>query len=146
MDLDPKQHAMYPVWTSDTIRYADLDPNDHVNNGAMNEYFEDGRVRLRQSHFGHLGKGTLSGFVLARYTVEYYRSLSFPGEVYIGSVVSRVGRTSYTLTQGVFVDEICYAGAEVITVMLDTDTGKPKPFDEPLRAVLERIGPITKNA
>lgn len=139
MNLNTKDRNRYRVWTSDTIRYSDLDPNNHVNNGAMNEYFEDGRVRLRQTHFSHLGQDTLSGFVIARCSVEYYLPLHFPGIVEIGSVVSRIGRTSYTLIQAVFVKDRCYAVAEVITVLIDPETTKPVPIKTELRTTLEEI-------
>ena len=65
-DIDLTDRASYRVWTRDTIRYSDLDPNDHVNNGAINAYFEDGRVRFRKQHLSHLGAGILAGFVLVK--------------------------------------------------------------------------------
>ena len=39
--VDLTDRSVYAEWTSDTIRYRDLDPNAHINNGAINEFFED---------------------------------------------------------------------------------------------------------
>ena len=141
MSIDPKDPDTYPVWTRDVIRYSDLDPNDHVNNGAINEYFEDGRVRFRQDYLSSAAFDVLSGFVLARFIVEYHRPLFFPGDVDIGTAITRVGRTSYTLIQGLFRERECIASAEVISVLIDPDTHKPTPIPDPLRASMEAVAP-----
>jgi len=36
----------YPYRLSDNVRFADLDPNGHVNNAVYATYFETGRVTL----------------------------------------------------------------------------------------------------
>ena len=141
MNIDPKDPATYPVWTKDSIRYRDLDPNEHVNNGAINEYFEDGRVRFRQDYLTSAAYDVLSGFVLARFTVEYYSPIFFPGEVDIGTAITRVGRTSYTLIQGLFHDGQCVASAEVVSVLIDPHTGKPTPIPDRLRTLMEEVAP-----
>ncbi len=135
-DVDLSARASYRVWTRDTIRYSDLDPNDHVNNGAINAYFEDGRVRFRNQHLAHLGAGVLSGFVLVKYTIEYRAMLHFPGEVDVGTTVIRIGGSSYTLGQGVFRDDECIATAEVVTVRLDAATGRASRLDEAFKQAL----------
>lgn len=141
MNIDPKDPATYPVWTTDTIRYRDLDPNEHVNNGAINEYFEDGRVRFRQDYLSAAAYDILSGFALVRFTVEYHRPIFFPGEVEIGTAITRIGRTSYTLVQGLFRDGQCVASAEVISVLIDTKTGTPVPIPDKLRSLMEQVAP-----
>ena len=141
MSIDPKNPKTYPVWTADSIRYCDLDPNEHVNNGAINEFFEDGRVRFRKEYLTSAAFDVLSGFVLARFVVEYHQPLFFPGEVDIGTAITCLGRTSYTLIQGLFRDTQCVASAEVISVLIDTDTGKPTPIPDQLRALMEAAAP-----
>lgn len=131
--------SAYAVWTTDTIRYVDLDPNGHVNNGAINAFFEDGRVRLREEHLALPGETVLSGFVVAKLTIEYLAALHFPGEVRIGTVVVAVGNSSYTLGQGLFRDGRCVATAEVVTVHVDPRSGRSAPlpdaYKEQLRAL-----------
>ena len=34
--LNLKDPSIYSSWTKSTVRYSDLDPNGHVNNGAIN--------------------------------------------------------------------------------------------------------------
>ena len=38
-DADLTNRATYRIWIQDVVRYGDLDPNEHVNNGAINAYF-----------------------------------------------------------------------------------------------------------
>ena len=143
MSPNPKDPGTYPIWTTDSIRYRDLDPNEHVNHGAMNEFFEDGRVRFRQEHFRSVEPDILAGFVLARHTIEYHKPLFFPGDVDIGTAIIRVGRTSYTLLQGLFHNGECIATAEVISVFVDSKSGAPTPISDDLRALMERAAPPT---
>ena len=135
--FDGKRRAVYVDWTRDVIRYADLDPNGHVNNGAINQFFEDGRVHFRNARMGTLGASILTGFAIRRFAAEYNAVLNYPGEVEIGTVVIRIGGTSYTLGQGVFSGDTCIATAEVVTVFFDPSTGRPRPLTEELRAVLQ---------
>ena len=129
---------IYSSWTNSTIRYSDLDPNGHVNNGAINAFFEDGRVCFRNEHMLQLGDDILTGFVLVKFSVNYLAPLFFPGSVDIGTVVTRVGRSSYNLGQGIFDGEICVATAEVVTVFIDSNTKKSQELTQDLRAILER--------
>jgi acyl-CoA thioester hydrolase len=135
-EVDLKDRDTFRVWTRDTIRFSDLDPNSHVNNGAINTYFEDGRVRFRDEHLSHLGSGMVSGFGIVKYTIEYHAMLHFPGEVEIGTTIVRIGSSSYTLGQAVFRDASCIATAHVITVRLSEETGRSMPLDESFKQAL----------
>ena len=134
---DLKSRDAYVSWTSATIRYRDLDPNSHVNNGAINEFFEDGRVQFRHEQMITLGDDILAGFALVKFSVEYFKTLHYPGSVDIGTVVTKIGRTSYVLGQGIFSGDECIAVDEVITVCLDAETQKSQPINDELRAILE---------
>jgi acyl-CoA thioester hydrolase len=135
--FDGKNRAVYADWGNVTIRYSDLDPNGHVNNGAINQFFEDGRVHFRNARMGTLGSAILTGFAIARFTAEYHSALNYPGEVEVGTVVTRIGRSSFTLGQGVFSAGKCIATAEVITVFFDPQSGKSRPLTDELRSVLD---------
>ncbi len=132
-----KDPRAYRTWTTDTIRYCDLDPNGHVNNGAINAFFEDGRVRFRSERLAELADEILTGFVLVKYTVEYHAMLRFPGTVEIGTAVLKIGNSSYTLAQGLFHHGACVATAEAITVRVDPHTERAIPLGEHLRRCLQ---------
>ena len=138
-DIDLTERDSYATWITDVIRYNDLDPNGHVNNVAVCTFFEDGRVMFRDKHFKHQVGNVLTGFVLARYLIEYRRPLAFPGSVEVGTTIIRIGRSSYTFGQAVFRGEECAATAEAVQVRVDPGTGRSVPLDPEFRAVLEAV-------
>ena len=141
--IDLKKRNVYASWTQSTIRYSDLDPNGHVNNGAINAFFEDGRVCFRNEHMLRLGEDILTGFALVKFSVDYLAPLFFPGSVDIGTVVIRIGKSSFNLGQGIFDGEKCVAIAEVVTVFFDFKNNKAKKLTKELRKIL-RGAAITK--
>ena len=128
----------FASWTEVSIRYSDLDPNGHVNNGAINQYFEDGRVKFREDLMGGLGREILTGFAIAHFEVSYYSALNYPGSVEVGTVVTRIGETSFGLGQAIFVGSREIAGAHVVSVYFDPATGTKKHLPEELRSVLKK--------
>ena len=136
-ELDLTDRNVYATWTQDIVRYRDLDPNGHVNNGAINQYFEDGRVHLRDDRMVGLAENLLRGFAIKQFTATYHGALSYPATVDIGSVVTRIGNSSFVLGQGVFDSERCIATADVISVFFDAETGSSKPLPDPVRQALE---------
>mgnify|MGYP002641253596 CR=1 FL=1 len=133
--IDLTARDVFAEWARATIRYADLDPNNHVNNGAINQFFEDGRVQFRTARMAPLGEATLAGFALVRYSATYRAALHYPGEVEIGTVVTRLGGSSYDLGQGVFQGDKCIATAEVTTVHIVD--GRSARLPDTVRAILE---------
>ena len=139
MDSNTRKRSFYKDWIANNIRYSDLDPNGHVNNGAINAFFEDGRVKFRNNHMHDSNNDILTGFVLAKFCVEYVRPIVYPGSVDVGTSVMRVGNSSYTLVQGIFSDQDCMAVAEVVTVYLSTKTKKTQRIDNNLRTTLQLL-------
>ncbi|HSS63749.1 MAG TPA: thioesterase family protein [Gammaproteobacteria bacterium] len=137
--MDLKNKKCFAAWITDVIRYNDLDPNGHVNNVAVCTFFEDGRVMFRNRHFKNQVANVLTGFVLARYVIEYHRPLAFPGSVDIGTTIIRIGRSSYTFGQAVFRGEQCAATAEAVQVRVDPNTGRSVPLSDEFKAMLETV-------
>ncbi len=119
----------YPYRLSDNVRYADLDPNHHVNNATYSTYFETGRVSLiRDPKFGLMPAGL--SWVLAHLAIDFKAEVHWPGTVDFGLAVSRMGRTSVTYEQVVFYKGECAASAVSITVLVDERTRKPTPLTD----------------
>ena len=135
--LDLTDRAIYEVWVTDTVRYSDLDPNNHVNNGAINQFFEDGRVGFRLQRLIEAAGNTLTGFAVVKYAATYISPAHYPGTVEIGTIVTRVGNSSYGLGQAIFQDGKCVATAEIVTVHFDPATSRPIPLPDPIRSALE---------
>ena len=117
----------FPYRLSDNVRYADLDPNQHVNNAVYATYFETGRVTLMKDHsFGLMPEGL--AWMLVRLDIHFRAELRWPGTIEMGLGVSKFGRTSVTFDQVVFSEGKCVASAQSVTVLIDEATRKPTPL------------------
>ena len=138
--VDLADRATYKTWTKGVIRYSDLDPNGHVNNGAVNTFFEDGRVHFRRANFAAVGEAdVLAGYVIVDFHAKYLAAIAFPGEVEVATCVLRIGGASFTLGQAVFQNGKCAATAEVVTVCTDPATGKARKIAEDSREILRGL-------
>jgi acyl-CoA thioester hydrolase len=123
------QLADYPHRVKDIIRYADLDPQGHVNNAVFSTYFESGRVAMFRDP--DLGIGVPNAtFVLVRQEIDFLRELRWPGNVEIGTALAEFGRSSFTVTQTIFNGDICAAAGRATLVMIDTMTRRARPLSE----------------
>ena len=123
------QLADYPHRVKDIIRYADLDPQGHVNNAVFSTYFESGRVAMFRDP--NLGIGVPNAtFVLVHQEIDFLRELRWPGGVEIGTALAEFGRSSFTVVQTIFNGEICSAAGRATLVMMDTETRRARPLTE----------------
>jgi acyl-CoA thioester hydrolase len=119
----------FAIRVRDVIRYADLDPQDHVNNAVFSTFFETGRVSLfRDPANALLVPGC--NFVLARTEIDFLRELHWPGIVEIGTKVARIGRSSYTVAQAIFRDGACAATGLSTIVLIEEATRRSRPLPE----------------
>src|ERR1700685_1109721 len=100
LDATPRLED-FPYQVSDNVRFADLDPNQHVNNAVYASYFETGRVTLMKDRsFGLMPEGF--AWMLVRLDIHFRAELRWPGTIELGLGVARFGRTSVTFHQLVF--------------------------------------------
>jgi acyl-CoA thioester hydrolase len=117
----------FPHRTVETIRFGDLDRQNHINNAVFATYFESGRVIiLYGEEYGLVVPG--ASFVLAHLSIDFLDEMHWPGEVEIGTAIAGVGNSSIRLDQALFVKGVCVATAENTLVLVDEATRKPRPF------------------
>jgi acyl-CoA thioester hydrolase len=135
-DVPPlTDRATFPLWTRDTARYRDTDRQGHLNNAVFATFLESGRVAFLVNPENPLAPSGC-GFVIARLELDFRAEMHWGGEVEIGTVVLRVGRSSFLLGQGIFQDGGCTATARTTIVMMDETTRRSAPMPEELRARL----------
>ena len=118
---------------SDNVRFADLDPNQHVNNAVYATYFETGRVTLMKDRsYGLMPRGPHLDHGAARH--PFPRRTALAGHHRMGLGVAKFGRTSVTFDQVVFSEGKCVASAQSVTVLIDEDTRKPTPLTDEIIA------------
>jgi acyl-CoA thioester hydrolase len=117
----------FPHRIVETIRFGDLDRQNHVNNSVFATFFESGRVvLLYNEEYGLTVPG--ASFVLAHLSIDFLGEIRWPGEVEIGTAIAAIGKSSLRVKQALFVKGVCVATAENTLVMVDKATRKPRPF------------------
>jgi len=118
-----------------TLRFADVDVLGHVNNVAIFQLFETGRVAFLAERGLALGRPDIT-VVLARVAVDFAAELHWPGEVEVATRVATIGRTSFTLVQGLYHEGRRAASSEAVCVAVDRASGGPIGLPEWLRRAL----------
>jgi acyl-CoA thioester hydrolase len=117
----------FPYRLTDNVRFADLDPNQHVNNAVYATYFETGRVTLMKDRgYGLMPEGL--AWIMVRLDMHFRAELRWPGEIELGLGIVRFGRTSVSCDQVVFSEGRCVASAQATMVLIDEVTRKPAPL------------------
>jgi acyl-CoA thioester hydrolase len=129
MSLDPfriSDPARFRVTVE--IRYADLDPNEHVNHARYLIYLEEARLAYRRLLDRELGLPAEVTWPIAELTIRYLRSAAYPGSLTVELAPTHVGRTSFTLGYGIFDQAGCVAVASNRSVCVDRDSGQSVPI------------------
>ena len=121
--------------SSDKLRYGDTDRQGHVNNAVFMTFLETGRVEVLHRPSSPIYDDNAE-FVLVNVNLNLQGEIRWPGEVQIGTAVSKIGNTSITLYQQVFQNEICVASAESVVVQMNTTTRKSQALSETARTSL----------
>jgi len=133
--LDP---ARYPFAHRVTTRFADVDPNQHLNNVALAAMMEDARVRFNLEMRGRIRIGERRAMV-ASVAMEYLSQGHFPGPVTVHCGIEGVGRTSWTIAQLLEQEGRPVAFARSVIVAIADD--RPTPLDDDYKlALLEEWG------
>src|SRR5581483_7357465 len=96
-DAEPRLED-FPYRISDNVRYADLDPNHHVNNAVYASSFETGRVTLVKDNSSGLMPQGLSWMML-RLDMHFRTQLRGPGKIEMGLGLVKFRCTSVTFDQ-----------------------------------------------
>jgi acyl-CoA thioester hydrolase len=127
----------FRFWSREKLRNADTDQFQHVNNASIASFLEGGRMELFASPaISHLMKGL--NVVVGRINIEFHAEIFYPGDLNIGSTVTRVGRSSFEVLQGIFRGGACVASAVASCVLLQA--GKPHAIPTDIRRHLLVLG------
>ena len=137
MRLVPRQ-ADFPTTTVEKLRFSDTDRHGHITNSVFAVCCQNARMELLcDPRRVPIPRNTQ--FVIARLVLEFRAEMHWPGTVKIGTRIERVGRSSATLAQALFVREACVATAESIVALMDMTTRQsallPEGTAEALRAM-----------
>jgi acyl-CoA thioester hydrolase len=138
MTFDLADRAIYGFATAEHLRFADVDANGHVNNGAFIELLENARV----SYLRRIVRSGLPRFrlVIGRIEADFKRQMFYPGTATACARLVEAHPRKVVLGQALFDGEgQCTAVQKVIMVSLDERTHKSTPFDLAVRAALAAL-------
>ena len=128
----------FPARVDQPLRYADTDRQGHINNAVFSTLFECGRVDFLYDPNRPLSAEG-SQFVIAEITMRFIDEMHWPNTVTVGTGVTRLGRSSFNLTQCLFCEDQCVASADSVMVLMDETTRKSTALSESTRAALEGL-------
>lgn len=134
--FDLTKRSSFSFLTEESLRFADLDHNGHVNNVAFTIFFENSRVRYLTDVLP-LPRTESLNFVLAHLSIDYRAQLYYPGNVSAATRVVEVRNSSVVLGQAIFRGDDCVACGHAIMVVIDKPTGKGQKLPEQLRRLVE---------
>lgn len=115
-----------------TIRYADLDPQGHVNNAVYMTYLESARLGYYEAAgIWDPGSGEPTGLVVARAEIEYLEPIYMGQSIQVGVRLESLGTSSLTF---IFQIEATPGGRPMArgkTVMVAFDSRKNKKHPIP---------------
>lgn len=132
------QLSDFPLKSCDKVRYGDCDPQGHVNNVIFMSFLETGRCEMLEAGFGDSWRKAGSFIVIARLELDYVAEIFWPGRVEIGTIVSKLGNSSFQIDQAMFQGERLVGKARSVLVHLGADK-RPAPLPDDVRAAFTRL-------
>jgi acyl-CoA thioester hydrolase len=126
--LDP---ARYPFTCRIEPRFGDLDVNMHVNNVALMELAQEGRVRFHHASGYHQARRDATSMI-ASFTIEFLGEAFYPQGLDCHVAISRIGRTSHVLDQFVTQRDraVAWTQSVIVTVGEEGPSELPDSFRE----------------
>jgi acyl-CoA thioester hydrolase len=138
MAFDLADRGIYGFSTSENLRFADVDANGHINNGAFLELLENARV----SYLREIVRSGLPRFrmVVGRIEADFKRQMFFPGLATACARLVEAHERKCVIGQGLFDGEgNCTAVQRVLLVSLDGETHRATPFVPEVRDMIGRL-------
>src|SRR5690606_30679253 len=102
--FDLTRRDTFRFFTEESLRFADLDHNGHVNNVAFTVFFENARVRFLIERLP-VDQPHSQSFVLAHLSIDYRAQLYYPGQVSAAARVVEIRNSSIVIAQSIFRDQ-----------------------------------------
>ncbi len=114
------------------VRYADLDPQGHVNNACYLTYLEQARVGYVKNLDLWDGKSFQDvGIIIARVEIDYLIPILLENQLQVGAAVARLGSKSLDMIYSLKDKESLEVFAKAKTVLVSYDYQSQSPREIP---------------
>ena len=117
--------------------FSDTDALGHINNTRLPVWFENARDPIFKLFTPNLDINNWP-LILARITVDFKQQMYLNHEIEIKTYVSKIGNSSFTLTQQAWQNRIWTASGDATMVHFDYKTGSALKIPAVIRAKLEK--------
>jgi acyl-CoA thioester hydrolase len=120
----------FPYYHPITVRFADLDPQGHVNNAVYLTYLESARLGYyEQAGIWGREAGMKTGMVVAHIDIDYLAPIFFGQDIQVGVRLARLGQKSFTLAFVIETvpEKVPLARGTSVMVAYDSTTGQSIP-------------------
>ncbi len=125
------------------VRWGDMDAFGHVNNAKYFTYCESARI----SYFQAIGLGAehntapVYGPSVVTATCNFRRQVHYPANLEVGVRAVKIGRTSFTLEYGIFLEDTAdlLADGSSVVVWVDYRAGKSAALPESLKQHIREL-------
>ena len=119
------------------VRWGDVDMFGHVNNAKYFTYVESGRIDYLETLGSVDGTRRDAGSViLASIGADFIAQVRYPAKLVIGTRITKIGRSSMGLLNGVFLGEQLVLAARGTLVWFDYTSQKAAPVPDHVRAAI----------
>jgi acyl-CoA thioester hydrolase len=128
----------FSVISNDKVRYCDTDSQGHVNNAIFSTFLETGRVEILYDKTKRIASEKCA-FVIASLKLDFLGEIVWPGEIAIGIRISKIGRSSVNIEQGLYQNNKCVALAETVIVQMNEETRKSMALESTTVELLSKF-------
>ncbi|MEM7357429.1 MAG: thioesterase family protein [Acidobacteriota bacterium] len=129
-------------WITALVRWGDMDAFGHVNNAKYFTYCESARIAYFEALGIELDRSVIRHApAVVTATCNFLRQVHHPATLEVGARTTQLGRSSFTLEYGIFLegtDELVADGSSVV-VWVDYEAEKSAPLPEDLKRGIQRI-------
>ena len=130
--------------TTISMRWRDMDANNHVNNGVYATYLEEARLQWYQQtpQMQQWAEAHNVQFIVVAQSFKYMQAVTYPDNIIINMSVAKVGRTSIQAHYELYSQKNtakAAMSAEVSLVFINANTGRPIKLPETIKALLADI-------
>jgi acyl-CoA thioester hydrolase len=116
-------------------RFGDTDALGHINNASFAAYAEVARLDFLRRQLG----SSVTSLILASLYIDYRKQVAWDEHVHIDTSVEKLGKSSMTIVQTVFANDIAAADVRSVVVHFDYSAGKSRELTPEMRSALERF-------
>jgi acyl-CoA thioester hydrolase len=115
-------------------RLSDVNAARHVSNTAIASIYDDARYDILLQVLPEPERGLGSRTVMAQTNLRYIEEIRHPAPLGVATGVSRIGKSSFELFQGLFRGDVCVGLCDTTYVHCNADG--PFPLDDAKRQIL----------